>query len=198
MELNPGYATAHHWYGMYLMQMARHDEAIKEIMLAKELDPISPRVTTNVGQVFFFARQYDRARETLEKAIIKFPDDLNGHLLLGYAYREISMLDEALAIFQSFNFKYEIALTYAKMGKRNEAIQLLDDLINKTKQDMVNTYMIACIYFVLGENDKGFIWLDKAYQKQENYMTFLKVDPYLDNVREDPRFKALLKKMNLE
>ncbi|MBN1223088.1 MAG: hypothetical protein JXB23_07545, partial [Candidatus Aminicenantes bacterium] len=109
-----------------------------------------------------------------------------------------SMYEEALDIFQKINNKEEIIMTYAKMGKRSEAIQLLDDLLNQSKEGSVYPFGIAIIYFILGEDDKGFLWLDRAFQSHSVGMFFVKVEPEFDTVREDPRFKALLKKMNLD
>jgi len=198
IELNPGYATAHHWYAWYLTSMARHDEAIKEIKLAKELDPLSWRINTNIGVILYRARKYDQAIEELKKAIKMFPDHGAGYRNLGRAYLDKSMHKEALEMFQKAESKLWICVTYMKMGKRDEAQKGFDDLINQSKSAHVSPATFTHIYFALGENDRGFEWLDKAYQERGDWMTYLKVDPFFDNIRSDPRFIELLKKMNLE
>ena len=198
IELNPGYATAHHWYAFFLMYIARHDEAIKEIKLAQQLDPLSPRINANVGHMLFYARRYDEAIKALKNAIEMFPDHTIGYTYLGYVYLQKSMYEEALEQFQKGNSQGGLGITYAKMGKRDEAQQVLDDLIKLSMQKYVWPYDLALLYFALGENDQGFKWLDKAYEERDIGLCYLKAEPMLDSVRSDPRFKALLKKVGLE
>jgi len=198
IELNPGYATAHHWYAFHLKYMARHEEAIAEIKLAQELDPLSLRINANVGYLLYFARRYDEAIDALKKANEMDPNKSAGRGYLINVYLEKSMYDEALKLFPEKNNQYSLGLTYAKMGKINEARQVLDYWIKRSKQEYVSSYNLARFYFALGENDQGFIWLDKAYEEHDSWMCYLKVEPQLDSVRSDPRFKVLLKKMNLE
>jgi tetratricopeptide (TPR) repeat protein len=198
IELNPGYATAHHWYAFHLKYMARHEEAIAEIKLAQELDPLSLRINENVGYLLYFARRYDEAIDALKKANEMDPNKSAGRRYLINVYLEKSMYDEALKLYPEKNNQYSLGLTYAKMGKINEARQVLDYWIKRSKQEYVSSYNFARFYFALGENDQGFIWLDKAYEEHDSWMCDLKVEPLLDSVRSDPRFKALLRKMNLE
>ena len=198
IELNPGYATAHHWYAFHLAFMARHEEAIAEVRLAKELDPLSLRINANVGYLLYFARRYDEAIDALKKAMEMDPDQLSGRTYLVYVYLEKSMYDEALELFPEQNNQYLLGLTYAKMGKIDEARQVLDYWIERSMQEYVSSYNLARFYFYLEENDLGFNFLDKAYEERDSGMCYLKVDPTLDSVRSDPRFKVLLKKMNLE
>ena len=84
------------------------------------------------------------------------------------------------------------------MGKKDEAQQLLDELIERSKQAYVPPTTIAWLYFALGENDKGFMWLDRAYEAGDLWLSFTKIDPVFDNVRSDPRYKELLKKIGMD
>jgi TolB-like protein/Tfp pilus assembly protein PilF len=203
IELNPGYATAHHWYGWHLMWLGRLDEAIAEIKLAQELDPLSLVISRNVGQFFYYARQYDQAIEALQKTMDMDPNFSQVHLILGSTYLQMSMHEEALAEFQKevnqsgFGIT-AIGITYAKMGRRDEAQQVLDDLLKRSKEEYVSRLGMARLYFALGENDQGFKWLDKAYEDLDGGLYNIKVNPFYDSVRSDPRFTALLKKMGLE
>jgi serine/threonine protein kinase/tetratricopeptide (TPR) repeat protein len=208
IELNPGYATAHHWYAFYLTGLGRHDEAIAEIKIAQELDPLSLVISRNLGMFFYYARQYDKAIEAFQRTIDMDPSFSEVHLGLGVAYLQKSMYEEALAEFQKEISQAgigittigitAIGITYAKMGRRDEAQQVLDDLINRSKEEYVLQVGMARLYFALGENDQGFKWLDKAYEELDSGLWNIKVNPLYDSVRSDPRFKAILKKMGLE
>jgi len=210
IELNPGYATAHHWYAIHLMYRARFDEAIKEIKTAQELDPLSLVINRVVGRVFYFARRWDQAIDALLKTIEMEPNCSWVHLHLGLVYLEKLMYKEALA---EFHKEKELSrggdvgdiillsclgLVHAKMGKRGEAEEALDELIKRSKQAHVSPVGLALIYFALGKNDQGFEWLEKAYDDHDLGLRLIKVEPAFDSVRSDPRFAALLKKMGLE
>jgi tetratricopeptide (TPR) repeat protein len=203
IELNPGYATAHHWYAYLLTQLGRHDEAIAEIKIAQELDPLSLVISRNLGSFFYLARQYDKAIGALQRTMDMDPNFSGVHVNLGMAYLQKSMYEEALAEFQKEKKQTGmgitgIGITYAKMGRREEAQQVLDDLIKRSKEEYVSPAGMARFYFALGENDQGFKWLDKAYEDLDSRLWNIKVNPAYDSVRSDPRFKAILEKMGLE
>jgi serine/threonine protein kinase/tetratricopeptide (TPR) repeat protein len=208
IELNPGYATAHRWYSRYLMYMARFDEAIEEIKHALELDPLSLVNNSAVGSVLYYARQYDRAIEALRKTIEMDPNFSNNHLYLGKVYLQKSMYEEALTEFQkekelsrslSSILESWIGITYLQMGKRSEAQDVLDDLIErKKKQGNIRTIIAAFFYFALGKHDQGFEALEKEIKEREIGPWRLKISPVYDSVRSDPRFIALLNKVGLE
>ena len=207
IELNPNYPTAHHWYALLLMYMARFDEAIEEIEQARKLDALSPVINRNVALVFFYARQYDRALDAVQKTLEIEPNFSMTHSTLGLIYVQKSMYEEALEEFQKernilgvWDHELEnwIGMTYAKMGKKHKAREVLDNFIRKREQEYASPVYIARVYFALKENDEGFRWLDKAYQERDSCLLEIKVDPGFDSIRSGPRFKALLKKMGLE
>jgi len=207
LELDPGHATAHHWYGYDLMCMARFDEAIREIRRAHELDPLSLVINRNLGQVFFRTRRYEQALEALKKTLEMDPNFSFTHFYLGSIYLQKSMYEEALAEFQkekelskgwSMRVDAWIGVTYMKMGQREKALEVLNELLEKSKQIYVPQTLVAILYFVLGEDDLGFQWLNKAYEEYDSRMRLLKIDPVFDRVRSNPRFEAILKKMGLE
>ena len=207
IELNPAYATAHHWYALYLARMARFDEAVREITRSLELDPLSLVINRSIGLIFYHARQYDRSIEALRKTIEMDPNFSSVHWWLGLVYLQKSMYKKALAefqreknlakVFSPFALQ-SIGLAYAKMGKSEEAQHVLNELIEKRKEAYVQPSLIATLYFVLGKESQGFEWLKKAYEGRDSGLTYLKTDPVFDNVRSDPRFKALLEKMGLD
>jgi len=207
IELNPNYSTAHHWYAIYLMYMARFEEAIEEIKRAWELDIFSLVINRNIAMVFFHARQYDRAFDAIQKTFEMDPNFSKTHSTLGQIYVQKSIYEEALDEFQKekaisgvWDHEIEslIGITYSKMGKEDKAREILEDLIKQTEKEYASPYYVARVYFALKEIDLGFKWLDKTYQEQDYRLLEIKVDPAFDEVRSDPRFKELLRKVGLE
>ena len=207
IELNPSYATAHHWYGMFLMRMARFDEAIKEIKRALEIDPLSLVINRNVGRIFYYAGKFDQAIKALQKTLEMNPNFSYTHSIIGRIYLQNSLYDKALlelqkekSILGDWNPLIEpaVGIVYVKMGKRDKAQELLDYFIERSKGEYIPASTIAGLYFALGENDQGFKWMEKAYEERGFWLTFIKINHAYDSIRSDPRFKALLKKMNLE
>lgn len=204
IELNPNYATAHHWYAGYLSDMGRHDEAFARIKLALELDPLSLPISREVGDIFLFARQYDRAIEQYRKNLEMDPAFALTHLSLGWAYVQKRMYEESIVEFQKYvqlsesKSRVWIGYAYAMQGKRVEAMKILSELKELSKQQEVSPFYFVIIYTALDEKDQAFAWLKKAYEYRAGRLVSLKVDPMLDSLRSDPRFTALLKKVGLE
>jgi serine/threonine-protein kinase len=206
IELNPGYATNYHWYAFNLSNLERHDEAIAAIKRAQELDPLSLIINNEVGHILYKARQYDKAIEAFQKTLEMNPEFWKTHQDLARTYLEKGMYGEAIKEIQKAkeflkgwrpSFDKLIGTAYVRMGKIEEAQQVLDNLLERSKQVYVSPDIIAKFYFALGENDQGFKWLERAYEDRTR-LTDLRVSPAYDSVRSHPRFKALLKKMNLE
>jgi TolB-like protein/Flp pilus assembly protein TadD len=205
IELNPNYATAHHWYAMYLGAMGRHDEALEEIELARELDPLSLPIGVGVGWHFFLTRQYHRAIEEYRKTLEMDPNFYMAHFLLGLAHEQESMFDEAIAAYQqaqalSHGHPLMIAApghAYAALGQRDEAQAVLDQLAQLAKRRYVSPYYIAAIYTGLGEKEQALAWLDQACESRSEGLIWLKVDPLFDSLRADARFADLLHRVGL-
>jgi serine/threonine protein kinase/tetratricopeptide (TPR) repeat protein len=206
IELNPSYANAHHWYAFLLMYDGRHDESIREIKLARDLDPLSLIINANVGFMLYFAGRYDEALAQYMNSIEMAPDFAELYWYIGMAYEQKAMLKEAEKEFQraitlSGGFmKYIEALghAYAMAGKKKEAMEVMGELRELSKREHVSPYYIASIYEALGEKDKAFEWLEKAYEINDTWISYLKVDPLFYKIRPDSRFKVLLKKVGLE
>ncbi|MBA7670056.1 hypothetical protein ES703_78198 [subsurface metagenome] len=207
IELNPGYADARYSNAYFLMLMARFKEAIREMKLAFELDPLSLVISRNLGQVFYRARQYERAIEALHETLEMDPNFTNTHRYLGLTYLAQSMYEVALAEFQKEKeirngvdvfSDAMIIVIHALTGKNEKALQLLDVFLEQSKNIYIRPYLFAYIYTALGESDTAFKYLEKAYEEHDNYLRWIKADPLFDDIRSDSRFKTLLKKMNLE
>jgi TolB-like protein/Tfp pilus assembly protein PilF len=207
IELNPNYAGAHHWYALLLTYAGRFDEAIAEMKRAWGLDPLSLIINRNLGLSLYYARRYDKASEQLQKTLEMDPNFSMVHAALGEVYVQKSMYKEALTEFEKeadihghLNQHEQAwrAVAYLNAGKRDEAQRILDDLLERSKRAYVAPTRLAGIYFALGEDDEGFRWLDRSYQERDSTLLEIKVDPGFDEVRSDPRFKELLKKVGLD
>lgn len=196
IELNPNYATAHHWYSEYLTMTNRPAEAMSEIRRAQELDPLSPIINTTVGERLYFARRYDEAAEQLRKTLELSPDFYHARYLLGLAYEQQGMYGEAVAEFRRARelggghgalAAGALGHIYAVTGRRREALQMLNELL-KLDHDMA--YAIATIYLGLGERRQAVEWLQKVPSEDANWL--LKSDPRLDGLRSEPSLQSLL------
>ena len=205
-ELNTAYATTPHWYAEYLAAMGRLNEAIAEKKRACQLDPLSMIINTTVGWMFYFSRQYDLAIVQIKKALEIDPDFVPAHYWLGQAYEQRGMYQQAIAEFQKANTlskgsTYTVAAlahAYAVAGERVKAQKIIDQLKEQSKKTYVSSYDIAEVYIGLGRKNVALDWLERAFDERSRGLVFLKVEPRLDDTRSDPRFKALLKKMNFE
>ena len=202
IELNPGYATAHHWYALLLMRQGRHDESLVEIKKARELDPLSLIINANVGFILYQARRYDDAIEHYRKALEMNPSFGELHKYMAWAYAQKGMHAEALEEIQKAvilsgripSYLSVLGYVYALSGKKSDAPKIIREL--ETVSD--DKYLIAVVYAALGEKDQAFEYLQKACEERSSWMSYLKVDPLLNSLRSDPRFKSLLKRMKLE
>jgi len=211
IQLNPGYATAHQWYGVYLSEMGQHDESIRERTTAEELDPLSLSITTGLGRALFWARRYDDSIQHLQAALPKDPNYADTHWSLGLAYEQKQMYPEAIAAFQkavelsktgeSAEGKPEMlaALGHALAlaGNKNEAKAAIDKLTRPATSRYVSPYGVSLIYVALGDHGAAHQWLERAYQERDENFIHLKVDPRLDQLRSEPRFLELLLRLNL-
>jgi TolB-like protein/Tfp pilus assembly protein PilF len=207
IDLNPNYATAHHWYAGLLADIGRKDEAIVEIKQAQELDPGSNIINTDVGMHYYGMRQYYKAIEALQNALLIDEGFWKAHWGLAIIYSQKEMYEEALAEIQKAEdlckgwqpwLEWCRGITYARMGRRKEAQQVLNNLLERSKQEYVPPIVFANLYFALEENDQGFDWLEGAYKIRNPQLTILRSNPIYDPVRSDPRFTAMLKKMGLD
>ena len=204
IELNPGYPWGHFHLGNILLYQARFDEAITKLQNGLDLDPLNLAFNRNLGGAYFRAGRLENAIETLQRTIEMDPTFPVTHLYLGYAYIQKSMCEEALAEMKKEKtlpkpiLDTQIGIVYARMGRREEALQILSKYMESSTKEFISPYGLALLCFALEENEIGFQWLEKAYEEHDIWMFQIKIDFLMDSVRTDPRFKALLKKMGLE
>jgi serine/threonine-protein kinase len=206
IQLNPNYATAHHWYCIGpLMATGRFDEALAEMKRAQELDPLSLIINGELGSNYYFARQYDKAIEQFRKTIEMDQSFYYTHFNLGQAYEMKGMYPEALAEYEAaMRLGDDPALlgfighAHAMSGKREEAIKDLDRLKDASRQRYIPPYSFARVYVALGDKDEAFRWLEKAYQDRDPWILLIKIDPMFDGLHSDPRFDDLVQRMGLK
>ena len=204
IELNPRYPTAHYWFGFFLALMGRYEEGYTELKRAIRLDPLSGVIHWGLGFVCWSSRRYDQAIEQLEKTLELDATFAPAHALLGWAYSfkslhelAITSLRKAVQVSQGASqWVGSLGEAYAAAGYRDEAQKILEQLIELSKQQYVTPYLVGRIYYALGEKDEALRWLETAYQERASWMTMLKTDPHLDNLRPDPRFQDLLHRIN--
>ena len=204
IELNPGYASAHHWYGWSLALIGRLDEAIAEIKQASELDPLSLEINTDLGLSFLFAREFERAIEQFQKVVEMDPNFIWTHFFMGWAEEQRGHYDVAVREFQKTAQLDDSPLilaalghTYAVSGERDKAQRVLEEMRELQRERHVSSYHFAIIHAALGNRDEALEWLGKSFNAREEALVWLKVDPRLDALRTDPRFIALQRRVGL-
>jgi eukaryotic-like serine/threonine-protein kinase len=200
-KLSPNYPIGHLYHAVYLSSRGRQGEAVQEIRRAQELDPLSLPINASVVYVLYLGRQYDEAiaaaKKTLEMDAV-FPLT---HQRLGMAYVQKKMYKEAIAEFlQAANYsnRAPLAITslghaFAASGNQVESQRVLAELKELSHRRYVSPYGIAMIYAALGDKEQAFQWLERANEERNTELVFLRVDPRVDPLRDDPRFQELVK-----
>jgi TolB-like protein/DNA-binding winged helix-turn-helix (wHTH) protein len=198
LKLNPNYADAHLQYGRFVQALGRNDEAMVQMNQAMELDPFSIRTKVLVAWVTYASRQYDLA--------IKQFESLGDNSGLTCAYREKQMYPEAIAALRKWELNVSgtrclrclgaLAGLYGLEGKKREAENLIEELREASRHRYVSAFFFAEAYLGLGEKDQAIGWLERAYDEHDQWMVFANEYPGLDGLRSEPRFQALMRRMN--
>jgi len=204
IELNANYATAHQWYGNNLVVLQRFDESIAEGKRAVELDPLSLVVNLELGANYNYSRQPDQAIAQLRKTIDLDKNWYLGHMILCQVYQAKGQLSEAVGECQRARELNDdpyvlafLARVYAASGKTDEAIKVLGRMNEIAKQRYLPAYGFAEAYGGLGDKDRAFQWLERSLQDRAWDITYLNVDPLMDNLRSDPRFAELVRRLGV-
>jgi TolB-like protein/Tfp pilus assembly protein PilF len=205
IEMNRNCPSAHQLYSLFLRTTGRLEESMREIKQAQELDPLSLVINASMSGLLYLARQYDAAIEQL-KSIIEMDGNFStANVLLGLAYTQKGLHDEAIAEFQRAIEMYGdhsevrafLAYAFASSGQSAKAREVLDRLQELNKRQHVSPYIFALIHTALGEIDEAFACLERGFEEQDEELGMLKMDPLLDRLHEDSRFKNLLQRIGL-
>ena len=203
IELNPGYATAHHWYAWHLIVIGRNEEGIAELKKAESLDPLSLVISADLADALCIAHRYDESVKQTQKTFEMDPHFALAHYQMGQALEQKHQHDEAIAEFRraielsggNTTFESNLAHAYAVSGRPEEAAKIVKDLEARHNQGSPTDASIALIYVGLGDNDRALLWLNKAYQARFNPSILSR--PVFDPLRSDARFQDLLHRIGL-
>jgi TolB-like protein/Tfp pilus assembly protein PilF len=201
LELNPNSAAVRWAYSNYLERMGRLPEAISELQLALQLDPISSRAYHNTAFGYYFARQYDQALLQMQHASALRHEPAELTFPLAVIYVEKGMYGEAIQQFQKLGGQPHalghMGNAYARIRRVAEAREMISELQKQVQNTGVGRYEIALVYAGLGEKDEAFAWLEKSFVARDKGLTYLKIDPCLDPLRSDSRFQDLVRRVGL-
>lgn len=204
IALNPGYANAHHWYGLYLAAAGRNDEAVTQMKLAQRLDPLSLIINANLGFCLYLGRHYDEAIVQLKKTLELDPNFAAAHEYLGQALLEKARYNDAIDELVTANrlskdatLEAELANAYAVAGRKDEARSLLRELSDPGTGVRASAYAHALVYAGLDDKDEAFRWLTRAAEQRESGMANINVHPRFASLRSDPRFATLQQQLGL-
>jgi serine/threonine-protein kinase len=205
MALNPNLADPHDLYGQFLSGMGRFDEAIAENKRSLELDPLSPIASSHLAGVYYWARQYDLAIGQSRKAMELDTNFSLPPMIIGMAYGQQGKYPEAIAELTKARdlpggfvpATSELGYVYAVSGQRTKAQELLRELQERAKREFVDPYYIAIIHLGLGDQEQALASLNKAYEERSFWMLWLNVEPKFDQLRTDPRFRDLVRRVGL-
>jgi len=204
IELNPNSANAHHWYGDYLANMGRSEEGLRETRRAQEFDPLSLIINTTIGRQLYFSHHNDQAIDQLHKVLDIDPKFSPARRVLEEVYAQMGKQKEAVAERErmlSLSGGPELAASveddFARSGYRGVLQSWLGGLMESSKHQYVSPYSIADTYMRLGEREKALDWLERAYEGHDSALVSLTVEPMFDPLRSEPRFREILRRMNL-
>jgi TolB-like protein/DNA-binding winged helix-turn-helix (wHTH) protein/Tfp pilus assembly protein PilF len=204
IELQSNDATTHQWYAEFLSSMGRVDESLAEIRRAQQLEPASPIINVIAAQIYFFGRQYDQAIEQCHKTLELDPNFYIAHDYLGWSYEKKGMYEEAIAALKKARQientplqLCELGTAYAGSGNKEGARMVIREIVEGSDRRLAprHSYRLARIYSALHEAGPAFEWLEKAFNEREENLVWLKVDPHLDNLRSDPRFSDVMRRI---
>ena len=206
ISLNPNYATTHHWFSVYLITRRRFDEAQREIKRAQELDPLSPIIATNVANLYLLKNDVDSSVEQCKKIIELEPSFQGGPAQLGIAYLKERRYEEAIAAFKktaelsvrASGALRDLGNAYAVAGKRAEALAIVRELEARYAKREAIGRDVAYVYAGLADRDRTFEWLERDFQQRSGGLPGVAWEFGFDDLRSDPRYADLLRRMGLE
>jgi TolB-like protein/Tfp pilus assembly protein PilF len=210
IELNPTYAAAHLWYSWLLLALNKREAALQEIErtmgIVQETDPHRLVVVhATRAQAYYFGREFERAIGECEKALRLDPEHFMLHYILGRAYRRLGQSAKAIAQLKTARktsgdmplVDAVLGLAYAVSGHKEQAQKVIDAFKAASRKRYIPPTYFGILYAGLGDKDQTLVWLEKAFQERADLLTWLNVEPMMDDVRSDPRFQDLIRRIGL-
>ena len=207
LELNPGSAAVHQYYGRALSRLTRRNaEGLRELQKAKELDPLSPTIRAYLGQHYLFTRQLDTAAQTFSDALTITPD----HALLLHSAGEVAIAQrrwrEAIEYLerslqqpgrQSAHYLAILGVAYAGEKRRPDAMRIHAELSRRVGEDLVSAFDMAHLSLALGETDQALIWLERSFGRRDTWLPEMLAWPWFESLKSTPRYQEIVRKMRL-
>jgi serine/threonine-protein kinase len=206
LELNPGSADARVWNGWRLSLLeGSHEEALGELRIAERLDPLDLKIKTQIGYVYYFLRDFERAAVQFRSVLAVDPQFAFGHYALGDVHAQQGRYPEAVEALEesirlggsSVNHLAILAYVHGLSGRAEEARRLLADIRERVAREHASPIWVALAQIGLGEDDSAFEWLDRAFEERDGSLILVAASPEFDPLRKDPRFRSLLERMGL-
>jgi DNA-binding winged helix-turn-helix (wHTH) protein/tetratricopeptide (TPR) repeat protein len=200
ITLDPNWAVAHQWYSIFLLAAGRAIEAAREIELARERDPLSLAINTDLGFHYYYTGRYDEAIKQLESVLTMSRDFSLAHLWLGRSHQQIGRFSDALTEFRQVEQsvpEWPVAIAArgfveGAAGRPQEAKAVLTELQEVAKRRFVTAYGVALVHAGMGDSEASLTWLDRAFAERSHWLVWLRLDPRFDHLRANPRFSELL------
>jgi tetratricopeptide (TPR) repeat protein len=204
IALNAHFATAHHWYAIFLAELGRAEEAVAEVRHAQSLDPVSLIIGADAGMIFYLTRQYDQAVEQCRATLDMDPNYFRARMWLGRAFEEKGRYQEAIAEYQTARALDDspyvlewLARALAASGDYIEANRLLGELTSLAARVYVDSYYLASVYSALGKTQEAIRSLESAVIERSCWLSRLRVDPIFDSLRPEKGFERVLISLGL-
>src|SRR5688572_8607004 len=206
IALDPTYILAHHWYALCLTAIGKTNEAVTQMEKARELDPLSTRINADLGMAYLSDKRFNEAIEQEKKTLELNPRSAGARWIRGMAYQQNKMFEQAIKDYQDAlglshnnpNYLAALGHVYASSGNTAAAHKILDTLFVVSKQEPVSPFFFALVYTGLNDKENALKWLEKSYEEKSGSVRYLKMEPRLQTLRNEPRYIALMKKIGLE
>lgn len=205
IELGPGYAQAHEWYALYLSLRGRFNEALERMMRAQELNPLSTSISNGLGRIYYFMMDMKKAIAQFNKTIQMDPNYAEAHASLGMTYGLMEEYDKSIRAMKKalelsnrrLVILSRLAYYYAMAGRKDDALKIKQELDQRSNLEDVSPFYYFAVYAGLGDNDKAFELIEKAYKERFGLILYLKVDNSFNILKKDPRYVDLIKRIGL-
>ena len=203
IALSPHLASSHQWYSIFLLTAGRPKQALREILLAQEREPLSLSINTDLGFHYYYTGRYADAAKQLKLVLEMGPGFPPAHLWLGRTYQELGQFDDAAAAFRGVDERirdWPVSIAArghvaGVSGRQAQAAEALGELKRLSARRFVTSYGIALVHAGLGQNDAAFASLNNAFDERSNWLVWLRLDPRWNGLRSDPRFTQLVSRM---